>query len=77
MQILSLSTLLYNPKMHHLIDTEQFKMMKSTAYLINASRGPIVHEQALVQALKNNEIEGAALDVYEFEPDITDDLKIT
>ncbi|HCX8976478.1 TPA: hydroxyacid dehydrogenase [Staphylococcus aureus] len=65
----------YNPKMHHLIDTEQFKMMKSTAYLINASRGPIVHEQALVQALKNNEIEGAALDVYEFEPDITDDLK--
>ena len=42
----------YNPKMHHLIDTEQFKMMKSTAYLINASRGPIVHEQALVQALK-------------------------
>ena len=65
----------YNPKMHHLIDTEQFKMMKSTAYLINASRGPIVHEQALVQALKDNEIEGAALDVYEFEPDITDDLK--
>ena len=49
--------------MHHLIDTEQFKMMKSTAYLINASRGPIVHEQALVQALKDNEIEGAALDV--------------
>ncbi|HCW9310157.1 hydroxyacid dehydrogenase [Staphylococcus aureus] len=65
----------YNPKMHHLIDTEQFKMMKSTVYLINASRGPIVHEQALVQALKDNEIEGAALDVYEFEPDITDDLK--
>ncbi|HII1129341.1 TPA: 2-hydroxyacid dehydrogenase family protein [Staphylococcus aureus] len=65
----------YNPKMHHLIDTEQFKMMKSTAYLINASRGPIVHEQALVQALKDNEIEGAALDVYEFEPDITDYLK--
>ena len=39
----------HNPKMHHLIDTEQFKMMKSTAYLINASRGPIVHEQALVK----------------------------
>ena len=62
--------------MHHLIDTEQFKMMKSTAYLINASWSNRA-EQALVQALKNNEIEGAALDVYEFEPDITDDLKIT
>ncbi|MGO2206348.1 MAG: NAD(P)-dependent oxidoreductase, partial [Staphylococcus xylosus] len=50
----------YNPNMHHQIDTEQFKMMKLTSYLINASRGPIVHEQALVQALKDKEIEGAA-----------------
>ncbi|EHJ07861.1 2-hydroxyacid dehydrogenase family protein [Staphylococcus simiae] len=65
----------YSPKLHHLIDTEQFKMMKPTAYLINAARGPIVHEEALVQALKDKEIEGAALDVYEFEPKITDELK--
>ncbi len=65
----------YNPGLHHLIDTEQFKKMKSTAYLVNAGRGPIVNEQSLVQALKDKEIEGAALDVYEFEPQITDELK--
>lgn len=65
----------YNPDMHHQIDTEQFEMMKPTSYLINASRGPIVHEQALVQALKDKEIEGAALDVFEFEPEINDELK--
>ena len=50
----------YNPDLHHLIDTAQFKQMKSTAYLINVGRGPIVNEQALVQALENKEIEGAA-----------------
>ncbi|WP_210125169.1 2-hydroxyacid dehydrogenase family protein [Staphylococcus sp. GDY8P85P] len=65
----------YNPDLHHMIDTEQFKRMKSTAYLINAGRGPIVNEEALVKALEEKEIEGAALDVYEFEPDITDGLK--
>ena len=43
----------YNPSLHHMIDTEQFKKMKSTAYLINAGRGPIVNEQALVEALDN------------------------
>lgn len=65
----------YNPDLHHMIDTEQFKRMKSTAYLINAGRGPIVNEEALVSALEEKEIEGAALDVYEFEPDITEGLK--
>ncbi|MDU3979889.1 MAG: NAD(P)-dependent oxidoreductase, partial [Staphylococcus epidermidis] len=65
----------YNPSLHHMIDTEQFKKMKSTAYLINAGRGPIVNEHALVEALDNKAIEGAALDVYEFEPEITDALK--
>ena len=65
----------YNPDLHHLIDTEQFKKMKSTAYIVNAGRGPIINEQALVKALKEQEIEGAALDVYEFEPKITDELK--
>lgn len=49
--------------------------MKSTAYIVNAGRGPIINEQALVKALKEQEIEGAALDVYEFEPKITDELK--
>ena len=57
-----------------MIDTEQFNKMKSTAYLINAGR-PIVNEQSLVEALDNKVIEGAALDVYEFEPEITDALK--
>lgn len=65
----------YTPDLHHQIDTEKFKLMKATSYLINASRGPIVHEQALVQALKDKEIEGAALDVFEYEPEITDALK--
>ena len=46
-----------------MIDTEQFNKMKSTAYLINAGRGPIVNEQSLVEALDNKVIEGAALDV--------------
>ncbi|WP_248498441.1 2-hydroxyacid dehydrogenase family protein [Staphylococcus haemolyticus] len=65
----------YNPDLHHMIDTEQFKLMKSTAYLINAGRGPIVNEEALVKALEDKEIEGAALDVYEFEPEITEGLR--
>lgn len=65
----------YTPELHHHIDAEQLQMMKSTSYLVNAARGPIVNEVALVEALKNKEIEGAALDVYEFEPEITDALK--
>lgn len=64
----------YHPSMQHMIDAEQLKLMKSTAYLVNASRGPIVHEKALLEALQNKTIEGAALDVYEFEPDITEGL---
>lgn len=65
----------YNPDLHHLFDTEQFKSMKPTSYLINAARGPIVNEASLVEALKNKDIEGAALDVFEFEPEINDELK--
>ena len=65
----------YKPELHHLFDTEQFNQMKPTAYLVNAARGPIVNEQALADALKDKVIEGAALDVYEFEPKITEDLK--
>lgn len=65
----------YNASMEHMIDAEQLKLMKSTAYLVNASRGPIVHEKALLEALQNKTIEGAALDVYEFEPEITEGLK--
>lgn len=65
----------YNPSMEHMIDKEQLEIMKPTAYLINASRGPVVHEAALADALENKVIEGAALDVFEFEPEINDKLK--
>jgi glyoxylate reductase len=53
---------------HHLMNKAAFKRMKPTAYLINTSRGPVVDEAALVEALLKNEIAGAALDVYEKEP---------
>ncbi len=52
----------------HLIGAEQLKMMKPTAYLVNTSRGPVVDEKALVEALKSGIIKGAGLDVYEEEP---------
>ena len=42
----------YNPDLHHLIDSEQFKQMKSTAYLVNAGRGPIVTNKHLYKRLK-------------------------
>lgn len=53
---------------NHMISEPQLKMMKKTAYLINASRGAVVDEKALVKALKEKTIAGAALDVYEKEP---------
>jgi len=54
----------------HLISTEQFGQMKPNAILINTSRGPVVDEAALVDALKAHKIAGAGLDVYEREPAI-------
>lgn len=53
---------------YHLMNREVFKMMKPTAYLINAARGAIVDEAALIQALDQGEIAGAGLDVLEKEP---------
>src|SRR5919109_1905526 len=53
---------------HHIISGAQLAKMKRTAYLINCARGPLVDEQALVEALRNKEIAGAALDVFEPEP---------
>jgi glyoxylate reductase len=58
----------------HLFNADVFKKMKSTAYLINTSRGPVVNEAELVEALKNRVIAGAGLDVYEFEPEIAEGL---
>ena len=56
------------PVTKHLIGSAQLKRMKKTAYLINTSRGPVVDEAALVEALKNGIIRGAGLDVFEAEP---------
>jgi len=53
---------------HHLINAERLAMMKPTASLVNTSRGPVIDENALVDALKNKIIRSAAIDVYENEP---------
>jgi lactate dehydrogenase-like 2-hydroxyacid dehydrogenase len=63
------------PSTHHLIGEKELKMMKKNAVLINTSRGPIVDEQALVFALKEKQIFGVGLDVYEHEPEMTEELK--
>ena len=64
----------YTPEVKHLIGEKELKMMKPTAYLINTARGAHVCEQSLVDALKKGEIAGAAMDVYEHEPQITTEL---
>ncbi|MCZ4696269.1 NAD(P)-dependent oxidoreductase [Ancylomarina euxinus] len=63
-----------NESTHHLISEKELKIMKTSAYLINTARGPVVDEQALAVALKNNLIAGAGLDVFEDEPHITEQL---
>ena len=58
----------------HLMNEERLRMMKSTAYLINASRGPVIDEKALAKALHEGWIAGAGLDVFEREPEMEPDL---
>ena len=62
------------PETRHLIDQPALARMKRTAYLVNTTRGPVVDESALAWALKNRLIAGAALDVYEREPEVHADL---
>lgn len=64
----------YTPEVHHIIGKPELGMMKRSAYLINTARGGHVDEAALVEALKSGIIAGAALDVYEFEPKISEEL---
>jgi glyoxylate reductase len=62
------------PQTRHLINQAALARMKRSAFLINTSRGPVVDEAALAWALKNRIISGAALDVYEDEPNVHPDL---
>ena len=57
-----------NPTSYHLMDARRLACMRPEAVLINAARGPIVDEPALVEALQSGKIAGAALDVFEHEP---------
>lgn len=60
----------------HLINESRLRIMKRSAYLINTSRGPIIDEKALASALLKGVIRGAAIDVFEFEPEIVPELKL-
>jgi glyoxylate reductase len=62
------------PSTRHLISTEQFSLIKKTALIVNTARGPIIDEKALLRALRTKRIAGAALDVFENEPEIDADL---
>jgi glyoxylate reductase len=70
--LISLHTPL-TPETHHMIGAEQFAMMKKTAVLVNTSRGQVVDQRALYQALVSGEIAGAGLDVTDPEPIAPDD----
>ncbi len=63
-----------NPNTHHIIDADAFNKMKPGAVLINAGRGPLVDEAALIDALQAGKLGAAGLDVYEFEPNVSPEL---
>lgn len=65
------------PGTRHLLSTDEFSLMKQTAFVVNTARGPIVDEKALLRALKTKRIAGAALDVFECEPALDCDTRDT
>lgn len=62
------------PGTHHLLGEAQFAAMKNSAVVINTARGPLIDEQALVEALRGGQIRGAGLDVFEHEPSVNPGL---
>ena len=64
----------YIPENHHLFSAETFRKMKPTAYFVNCARGKIVDEAALAAVLREKGIKGAALDVFEDEPNVNPEL---
>jgi len=64
-----------NDESRHLINWERIRMMKPTTYVVNVARGPVVDEAALVKALREKTIAGAAFDVYEREPELSPGLE--
>ena len=64
-----------NSATRHQIGAREFGLMKKSAFVVNTARGPVIDELALVRALKARKIAGAGLDVFEFEPKVSDALK--
>jgi len=62
---------------YHLVNADRLTLMKSTAYLINTARGPVVDQTALTQALQTRQLAGAGIDVFETEPPAADDPLLT
>jgi glyoxylate reductase len=67
----------YTPATRHMFSTEQFRLMKKSAYLINVARGGLVDQQAVLVACRDGQIAGAALDVTDPEPMAVDDALLT
>ncbi|HZD90537.1 MAG TPA: D-glycerate dehydrogenase [Pseudolabrys sp.] len=64
-----------NAHTRHQIGARELGMMRKTAYIVNTARGPIIDEKALIKALKSKKIAGAGLDVFEFEPKVSSEMR--